>query len=120
MVTIAISGHVAEMVKVSDMIANPAHSPDMRAYADYWGSRTERRYGNRGGYRVTLTAPAWVLNWIMDTLDDIQYRTATDLTRVQRKAIAELRSEMLVRRNIRKYEDGPSRAELEDTGYLPK
>ena len=63
MITMNLSGAVAEYINGRDMIENPS-TADERAFADYWTSRTERVDGR--GYRATLTAPAWVFNWIAD------------------------------------------------------
>lgn len=114
MILYTITGAVADLINRDRMVTAPANA-DERAFADHWNRRVRRNYGQ--GYRVTLMAPVWVFNWIMDTLDE-QTNYATHGSAREIKGMKSLRADM-TRDGIRKREiDGPTRIELIKAGYI--
>jgi hypothetical protein len=81
MITLSIAGHTADHIDGTGM-AQGSGDAEETLIRRYWDGATIRRYGK--GYRLTMTAPAWVWAWIMDNLDAILW--ADDLTDAERKA----------------------------------
>lgn len=114
MITLSLNGAVTEFVNGTSMVCDPQNT-DEQAFADHWNRRTERNYGR--GYRTTLTAPAWVFNWVMDTAE-ILLDSGAEATTKERKGVRDLLSAMTAA-GIRKADvDGPTRLELIEAGYL--
>jgi hypothetical protein len=115
MITVSLNGAVTDFINGTSMVENPS-CPDEKAFADHWGNRTERTYGR--GYRATLTAPAWVFNWIADFVEPL-LKSGMEATPQERNGARELRT-TLTREGVRKADyDGPTALELEAAGYLP-
>lgn len=112
-VTLALTGSAADFINGTGMVEDPS-GPDESLFRRYWVTRSERRFGR--GYRVTLTAPAWVMNWIADSLEVLVGR-GCDATASERKGAEKFISDVEAA-GIRDAYDGPSRADLIEAGLM--
>lgn len=112
-VTLTLTGSAAEFINGTDVIENPS-TPDERLFGRFWASRSERRYGR--GSRFTLSAPAWVMNWIANNLEILVDRD-TDATTAERKGARDFIAAVGAA-SIRDSYDGPSRDDLIEAGLM--
>ncbi|AFU62237.1 hypothetical protein TG1_42 [Streptomyces phage TG1] len=113
--TVALTGSVADFLAGTEMIENP-RTADERALRDYFNGGTVRNFGR--SYRLTITAPAWVFNWLMDAAS-VLTGAGAEATAAEIKGVHKMREEMLNAGVERNREDGPTNAELIEGGYLP-
>lgn len=114
MITLSLNGAVTEYINGTSIACEPSNA-DERAFADHWNRRTERVYGR--GFRSTLTAPAWVFNWIMNELE-ILLDQGIETTAKERKGVRDLLAAMKSAGVRRLDTDGPTGLELIEAGYL--
>jgi hypothetical protein len=81
MITLSIAGQAADHIDGTGM-AQGSEDAEEILIRRYWDGATIRRYGK--GYRLTMTAPAWVWAWILDSLDALMW--SDDLTDAEHKA----------------------------------
>jgi hypothetical protein len=81
MITLSIAGQAADHIDGTGM-AQGSEDAEEILIRRYWDGATVRRYGK--GYRLTMTAPAWVWAWILDSLDAVLW--SDDLSDAERKA----------------------------------
>jgi hypothetical protein len=112
--TLTLNSAMDDLISSTGMVAHP-RNVDEEMFADVWRTRIERRYGH--GYRVSLTAPAWVLNWIADTVTFL-LGAGVEATPQEKKGARQVIKQVKALGIHKPHVDRPTRLELIDAGYL--